>query len=60
VIVTDLLSAMPRALWWYPHSEKKYRRLKGVIELLFSRNLGKKLAGLGKMIALLLNSMKKW
>ncbi len=60
VIVTDLLSAMPRALWWYPHSEKKYRRLKGVIELLFSRNLGKKLAGLGKMIALLLNSLKKW
>jgi acyl-CoA reductase-like NAD-dependent aldehyde dehydrogenase len=60
VVVHDLFHRLPRAPWWYPHSRKNYGRLKGVMELLFSKNIGRKIAGLGKLFALLAECFKKW
>jgi acyl-CoA reductase-like NAD-dependent aldehyde dehydrogenase len=60
VVVHDLLHRLPKNMWWYPQSEKAYNGIKGVIELLYSKNVGKKIAGLGKVIGLLLGCFKKW
>jgi acyl-CoA reductase-like NAD-dependent aldehyde dehydrogenase len=60
VVVNDLLHGLPKSLWWYPHSKKSYDGIKGIIELLYAKNLGKKLSGLGKLIGLFMESFKKW
>jgi acyl-CoA reductase-like NAD-dependent aldehyde dehydrogenase len=60
VIVNDLLHRMPRAMWWYPHSAKTYSRLKGLLDLLYSKNIGRRLAGLGKLLKLFTGGFRKW
>jgi succinate-semialdehyde dehydrogenase/glutarate-semialdehyde dehydrogenase len=59
VVVNDLLHRMPRSMWWYPHSAKLYKRLKGIMDFLYSRNPFKKLSGLGKIIRMIFTSLKK-
>jgi acyl-CoA reductase-like NAD-dependent aldehyde dehydrogenase len=60
VVVNDLLRVMPKSMWWYPHSKKTYSRLKGILDLMFAANPFKKIAGLGKVLALVVKSLKKW
>jgi len=60
VVVQDLLDRMPKNMWWYPHSEKLYSRLKGILDVLYSANPLKKIAGLGKVIRMFLGGLKKW
>ncbi len=60
VVVNDLLHGMPRAMWWYPHSAKTYSRLKGILDLLYAKSPGRRLSGLGKILALFMGGFRKW
>jgi len=50
VIVDDLLHRAPRNMWWYPHRRSVYEGLKGAIVALHGRGLGRRLAGLGRLV----------
>ncbi len=60
VVIDDLLHRLPRAFWWYPHSGTTYARLKGILDFLYAKNPGRRLAGLGKLLRLFAGSFRKW
>ncbi|NMB81654.1 MAG: aldehyde dehydrogenase family protein [Ignavibacteria bacterium] len=39
VIVKDLLSFAKKQLWWHPYSEKIYSGMKGLLNLLYNKNI---------------------
>lgn len=44
-IVHDYLPGVQRNMWWYPSGKEIYDGIKGMMEFLFSRNLGTRMAG---------------
>lgn len=49
-IVDDLLGGLKRNLWWYPNHPEVYRGLRGMIDFLYARGLGRRLAGLSHLL----------
>jgi len=45
MIIDDILPGVKRDLWWHPFNEKVYKGLKGLMYLLYSGNLNKKIKG---------------
>jgi succinate-semialdehyde dehydrogenase/glutarate-semialdehyde dehydrogenase len=49
-IVHDRLSRARRNLWWYPHGPEVYRGLRGILDLLYGRGIGRRLAGARRLL----------
>ncbi|MBI3123280.1 MAG: aldehyde dehydrogenase family protein [Ignavibacteriales bacterium] len=45
VIVKDILPFVKKDLWWHPFNKKLFDGLKGLLDLLYNKNLGKKVSG---------------
>ena len=60
VVVHDRLHRLPRQIWWYPHSRSVYAGLKGAMEALYGRGLGRRLSGLFRLLRLLTRVLRAW
>jgi acyl-CoA reductase-like NAD-dependent aldehyde dehydrogenase len=58
-VVDDILPGVQKNMWWYPHSKKVYDGLKGAIEFLYSKRMGKKLTGGLRLVQVFLRTFKK-
>jgi succinate-semialdehyde dehydrogenase/glutarate-semialdehyde dehydrogenase len=52
VIVNDILPLVKKNLWWHPFSKKLFDGLKGLMDLLYNKDIIKKLSGSGKLLKL--------
>jgi acyl-CoA reductase-like NAD-dependent aldehyde dehydrogenase len=52
VIVRDILPGVKRDLWWYPHGRALYEGFLGVLDLLYSPELPRRLRGLWRVLKL--------
>ncbi|MFH2007708.1 MAG: aldehyde dehydrogenase family protein [bacterium] len=53
VLVSDYLPGARGNLWWYPHGREVYNGLRGMLDLLYARGVGRKLKGLMDLTRLL-------
>jgi len=58
-VVDDILPGVQKNMWWYPHSKNIYEGLKGGLEFLYSKKLGKKLTGGLLLVRVFLRTFKK-
>ena len=58
-IVHDYLPGVQRNMWWYPSGKGIYDGIKGMMDFLFSRSIGTRLAGGMKVTKLFMRSFTK-
>ena len=58
-VVNDILPFVQKNMWWYAHNKKVYEGLKGALEFLYSRRIGKKLTGGLQLVQVFLRTFKK-
>jgi succinate-semialdehyde dehydrogenase/glutarate-semialdehyde dehydrogenase len=58
-VVDDILPGVQKNMWWYPHSKNIYEGLKGGLEFLYSKKIGKKLIGGLRLVRVFLRTFKK-
>jgi succinate-semialdehyde dehydrogenase/glutarate-semialdehyde dehydrogenase len=49
-VVTDWLPRVKKNMWWHPHSPAVYGGVRGMLELLYGRRLGRRLRGLTNLL----------
>ncbi len=59
VIVHDRLFFAKKDLWWHPYSPQLFDRFLGALDLLYGRNLWKRLSGLWKVVKLIPRMLEK-
>ena len=59
VIVDDILPFVQRNMWWYPHSQKVYDGLMGVLHLLYARSMRLRIQGASKALRVFLRTFQK-
>jgi succinate-semialdehyde dehydrogenase/glutarate-semialdehyde dehydrogenase len=59
VIVDDIMHWAPRNMWWYPHDRSVYDGLKGAMEALHGRGLGKRVRGLVRLVRTFTRSFRR-
>lgn len=59
VVVEELLSFMPKNMWWQPYNKKVYEGLKGILDFLYGRNIFTKITGLFKLTKTFLRSFRR-
>lgn len=52
-IVRDYLPLVKKDLWWHPYSQQVYDGMHGILDLLYARQAGRRLSGLGRLARLL-------
>ena len=50
VIVKDILPFVKKDLWWHPFNKKLFDGLKGLLDLLYNKNFGKKVSGVFNLL----------
>ncbi|MDP2036766.1 MAG: aldehyde dehydrogenase family protein, partial [Ignavibacteria bacterium] len=50
VIVKDILPFVKKNLWWHPFSKKLFFGLKGLLDFLYNKSIGKKANGILKLL----------
>jgi hypothetical protein len=58
-IVHDYLPGVQKNMWWYPHSKKIYDGIKGMLDFLFSHNMGKRITGSMKLMSIFMRTFTK-
>jgi acyl-CoA reductase-like NAD-dependent aldehyde dehydrogenase len=58
-VVDDILPGVQQNMWWYPHNKKVYEGLKGALEFLYSKRIGKRLTGGVQLARVFLRTFKK-
>ncbi len=58
-VVDDILPAVQKNMWWYPHNRQVYEGLKGALEFLYSRNLGRRIVGGIRLMKTFLRTFQK-
>ena len=58
-VVDDILPFVQKNMWWHPHNKKVYEGLRGALEFLYSKNLGKRLNGGIKLTKVFLRTFQK-
>jgi acyl-CoA reductase-like NAD-dependent aldehyde dehydrogenase len=58
-VVDDILPGVQKNMWWHPHDKKVYDGLKGAMEFLYSKNLGKRLRGGLRLMKVLFRTFQK-
>jgi len=51
-IVQDYLPAVRKNMWWHPHGKSVYDGLRGIIDLLYAKETGRKASGVGQLAKL--------
>ena len=59
VIVQDYLPFARRNMWWHPHDRRLYQGLRGALDALYSRNIGRRLKGLFRLLKIVPRYFKK-
>ena len=59
VVVDDILPAVQKNMWWYPHSEKVYHGLLGVLPLLYGRGIAQRLRGGARVLGTFARTFQK-
>jgi succinate-semialdehyde dehydrogenase/glutarate-semialdehyde dehydrogenase len=59
VVVDDILPFVKKGMWALPYSEKVYRGLKGIVELVSGKGLFRRLSGLVRTIGVALRYFRK-
>jgi len=52
VVVDDLLPRPTKNIWWHPYSERVYRGLKGLIQLLYGPGIGARLGAVPRVLGI--------
>jgi succinate-semialdehyde dehydrogenase/glutarate-semialdehyde dehydrogenase len=58
-VVDDILPGVQKNMWWYPHNKKVYEGLKGGLEFLYSKNVGKRASGGIRLVKVFLRTFQK-
>ncbi|MBN2223596.1 MAG: aldehyde dehydrogenase family protein [Deltaproteobacteria bacterium] len=58
-IVHDYLPGVQRNMWWYPAGKEIYDGIKGMMDFLFSHNIGKRMSGGIRLTRLFMRSFTK-
>ncbi len=58
-VVDDILPFVQKNMWWHPHNKKVYNGLKGALEFLYSKNLGKKIMGGIRLVKVFFRTFQK-
>jgi len=58
-VVDDILPFVQKNMWWHPHNKKVYEGLRGALEFLYSKKLGKKLSGGIKLARVFIRTFQK-
>jgi hypothetical protein len=59
VVVDDILPAVQKNMWWYPHSKKVYDGLLGVLPLLYGRGIAQRLRGGARVLGTFARTFQK-
>jgi succinate-semialdehyde dehydrogenase/glutarate-semialdehyde dehydrogenase len=59
VVVDDLLPGATKNIWWHPYSERVYRGLKGLIQLLYGPGLANRLRAIPKVLGIFFRYWEK-
>ena len=49
-LVHDVMPMVKRNFWWHPHDRQVYQGLRGAIDFLYAKNLGRRLWGLRRLM----------
>jgi succinate-semialdehyde dehydrogenase/glutarate-semialdehyde dehydrogenase len=58
-VVDDILPFVQKNMWWHPHNKKVYEGLKGALEFLYSKNMGKRMSGGLRLVKVFLRTFQK-
>jgi len=58
-VVDDILPFVQKNMWWHPHNKKVYEGLRGALEFLYSKKLGKKLSGGLRLVQVFFRTFQK-
>jgi acyl-CoA reductase-like NAD-dependent aldehyde dehydrogenase len=58
-VVDDILPGVQKNMWWHPHNKKVYKGLRGALEFLYSKNVGKRITGGFRLVKVFLRSFQK-
>lgn len=59
VIVQDYLPFARRNMWWHPHDRRLYEGLRGALDVLYSRKIGRRLKGFLRLLKIVPRYFKK-
>ena len=59
VVVQDYLPFARRNMWWHPHDRCLYEGLRGALDALYSRNIGRRLKGFFRLLKIVPRYFKK-
>jgi len=59
VIVNDIMPFVKKNMWWHPYSQTLYDGLKGLIDFLYAKGIGRKMKGLVKVLRIVPRYFKK-
>ena len=59
VIVQDYLPFARRNMWWHPHDRRLYEGLRGALDVLYSRKIGRRLKGFFHLLKIVPRYFKK-
>jgi hypothetical protein len=46
-------------MWWHPHDRRLYQGLRGALDALYSRNIGRRVKGLSRLLKIVPRYFKK-
>jgi succinate-semialdehyde dehydrogenase/glutarate-semialdehyde dehydrogenase len=58
-VVDDILPGVQKNMWWHPHNKKVYAGLKGAIQFLYAKNLGKRIRGGVRLLNTFIRTFQK-
>jgi acyl-CoA reductase-like NAD-dependent aldehyde dehydrogenase len=58
-VVDDILPGVQKNMWWHPHNKKVYEGLRGALEFLYSKRLGKRMIGGIRLVKVFLRTFQK-
>jgi succinate-semialdehyde dehydrogenase/glutarate-semialdehyde dehydrogenase len=58
-VVDDILPFVQKDMWWHPHNKKVYEGLRGALEFLYSKNIGKRMTGGLRLVKVFLRTFQK-
>jgi len=58
-VVDDILPGVQKNMWWHPHNKKVYEGLRGALEFLYSKNIGKRMIGGLRLVKVFMRTFQK-
>jgi succinate-semialdehyde dehydrogenase/glutarate-semialdehyde dehydrogenase len=58
-VVDDILPGVQKNMWWHPHNKKVYEGLRGALEFLYSKKVGKRMTGGLRLVKVFVRTFQK-